>query len=58
MADRLEQVEQQLQEALALLQQQQQQHQWPMGVALPNKFDNGDVVSWLDSFNVCAAANN
>ena len=57
MADRLEQVEQQLQEALALLQQQQQ-HQWPMGVALPNKFDDGDVVSWLDSFDVCAAANN
>ena len=57
MADRLEQVEQQLQEALPLLQQQHQ-HQWPMGVTFPNMFDDGDVVSWLHSFNVCAAANN
>ena len=45
MEDRVQQLEQQL--------QRQQQ----LGFALPNKFDDGDVVSWLDSFDVCAAAN-
>ena len=45
MEDRVQQLEQQL--------QRQQQ----LGIALPNKFDDGDVVSWLDSFDVCAAAN-
>ena len=53
MEARVQQLEQQLQQALAA----QQQH-IPLGIALPNKFDDGDLVSWLDSFDVCATANN
>ena len=42
------------------LQQQllQQQPHVQTGLALPNKFDDGDLASWLQSFDVCAAANN
>ena len=50
MEDRVRQLEDQLRQALA--------KQLPIGVALPNKFDDGDIVSWLDSFDVCATANN
>lgn len=53
MEARVQQLEQQLQQAL----QVQQQH-LPLGLSLPNKFDDGDIVSWLDSFDVCARANN
>ena len=38
------------------LEQQLQRHQ-QLGIALPNKFDDGDIVSWLDSYDVCAVAN-
>ena len=48
--ERVSQLEDQLRQALA--------QQLPIGVALPNKFDDGDIVSWLDSFDVCATANN
>ena len=48
--ERVRQLEDQLRQALA--------QQQPIGVALPNKFDDGDIVSWLDSFDVCARANN
>ena len=50
MEERFRQLEDQLRQALA--------QQLPIGVALPNKFDDGDIVSWLDSFDVCATANN
>ena len=50
MEERVRQLEDQLRQALA--------QQLPIGVALPNKIDDGDIVSWLDSFDVCATANN
>ena len=53
MEARLAQLEHDLQQALAA-----QQQQVPLGIALPNKFNDGDLVSWLDSFDVCATANN
>ena len=43
--ERVGQIEDQLRQALA--------QQQPIGVALPNKFDDGDIVSWLNSFDVC-----
>ena len=27
------------------------------GIALPAKFDDGDLTSWLEMFTVCATAN-
>ena len=45
MEERVRQLEDQLRQALA--------QQLPIGVALPNKFYDGDIVIWLDSFDVC-----
>ena len=47
---RLHHREEQLRQAIA--------QQQPIGVALPTKFEDGDIVSWLDSIDVCATVNN
>ena len=48
MEERLRQLEDQLSQAL--------KQQLPIGVALPNKFDDGYMVSLLYSFDECATA--
>ena len=55
MEGRVQQQEQQLAAAVATIQNLQPH---PTGVALPNKFDDGDLLAWLESFDVCATANN
>ncbi len=55
--ERINQLEQRLAQQNQLLQQLQQ-HAPQTGLALPNKFDDGDLASWLQSFDVCATANN
>ena len=57
----LQQAQQQAQQQPQPVQQQAvavQQPQIQTGIALPKVFDDGDLVSWLECFDVCATANN